>query len=106
MITPRKSTLTKGMMNARIPHYEEFFEKFHAYLLRKLNTRDKAAYIQMIENDRRDQTRFIISEVDAGYCPRKGDALKYVPAKVIMAGFQSEGYDEMYDAFVKKNKTK
>ena len=104
MIVPRKNTL-KTMSYKNIPKYKEFFKAFYGYLLKSLIEKDKNMLQKMIESGKRDQTQALIKDFDDGYCPQKFQALKYVPAMVILLNFTEEGYDILYDKFKIKQKT-
>ena len=96
MKIPRKKTIHSEISGKDIPKYEEFFKMFERYIYKTPN-RDELKIL--ITHGIRDQTKYLLDSIDEGYCPKKYEALKYIPARVIVSNFYI--YSTHYDNFVK-----
>ena len=95
---PRRKTLD-NMMYKNIPKYERFFNAYYRHLL---TTKHRNLVQELVANGRRDDEQTLLADFNEGYCPAKWQALKYVPARVILLNMYVWGSE--YDAVVKKMK--
>lgn len=95
---PRKSTLL-NMPFEKIRKYETFFNAYHKHLL---TTPYRDEIKELIKNERRDSEQSILKDFEDGYCPRKWQASRYVPAKIIILNINT--YISEYEKVVKKMK--
>jgi hypothetical protein len=95
---PRKKTLS-NMRYKNIPKYEYFFQVFYKHLL---TTHHQKELKEFVANAKRDSTQTLLADFNDGYCPRKWEALKYVPYVVILLNFHE--YKDEYEKVVQNIK--
>lgn len=105
MRIPRQSTLENGIGFKNIPKYEAFFKKCSEIIDKSPH---KQEYRQLIRALRFEDSKTILSNLDDGYCPSKGERLNFTYARVIMMNIDllyEIGSKEAYLKFIKKVKS-